>query len=106
MVSGCGALFGLSIGRPTRARLEANRQARGSMHVQGLARFPRLGAGQLQSLQPSEQIAKTDPRLEPRQCGPKAGMDAVSERDMRIGIAPDIELAGIRKLPGIAICRP
>src|SRR5688572_11068844 len=88
-----------------RAWLEADRQATGAVHVQRLARLPRLVARELEALHAFEQIRQGDPRLQPREWRPKAEVDPVPKCDMRVGIARDVEASGVAEVPGVAVRR-
>jgi len=86
-----------------RAHAEAAARAPGSNgsvtrrpeDVQRLARLPGLLAREIQFLGPLQQGRKRDPRLQARQRCADAGVDAMPERNMRIGIAHDVEAVGI-----------
>src|ERR1700733_15074147 len=91
--------------RRAAGRLKADRQATGTENVKCLTRFPGLVAGQLDILEPLQEIGQTDPGLESGERCPDAEMDPVPECDVRIGIARDVEAVRLGKLPWIAVCR-
>ena len=52
-----------------------------------------------------EQLFERDARLEPRQRGAEAVVDAVTERDVTRGVAPNVELIGGAPAALVAIRR-
>ena len=74
------------------AAFEMNRQARGPVYVQGLARLPGLITGQPKFSEPAKQVRQRDARFHARQGGAKAEMDAVSECQMEVGVAGDVKM--------------
>ena len=84
-------------------RRETNGQPRWAIHAQRLARLPRLVAGKLKIFDPLQEIGKRDPGFQSCQRRTKAGMDAVAERQVRVGIAGDVKAVRIVELPGITV---
>src|SRR5207248_10828264 len=89
----------------TRKRLwfEADREAGWAMHVQGLARLPGFLARSLEALQTLQQIRERDPRLHSGEGRAQTGMDAVAKRQVRVGVARDVETISTGKLLRITV---
>src|SRR5262245_55531213 len=63
-------------------------------------------AGDLEAREAAEQGAEHDAHLEPRQTGAEAEMHAMTEPQMRIGLAPHVELHRMREDALVAVRRP
>src|SRR5437762_2618964 len=85
------------------ARLEADRQPGRAEHVHALARLPRIGAGQPKALQAHEEIREGDPALQAGERRAQAEVEAVPERDMRVGLAGDVEAVSVAELLRVAV---
>src|SRR5688572_91953 len=73
--------------------------------MKGLPRLPRFVAGAFEIREAFENIPKRDFRLHARECRAEAGVNSVAERNVRIGIARDVEAVPVRKLLWIAVGR-
>jgi 4-carboxymuconolactone decarboxylase len=60
----------------------------------------------LQTAEAAQQPGKRNSRLHARHVHAGAGVVAVAEGDMAVGLAPDVEALGLRELPGIPVRRP
>src|SRR5690348_5698522 len=83
-----------------------NGQPRRTMHVECFPGLPGFGARQPEMAHPRQQIRQGNPRLHARKRRAKARMDAMSERDMQVGMARDVEAVGIVELLWVAVCSP
>src|SRR5436190_10654283 len=75
------------------------------MYVEGLARRPGLAACELETPYAAEKIAQGDASFEAGERGAEAEVDSVSEGDMGIGVACDIEAVRVGEVAGVAIGR-
>src|SRR5262249_6478982 len=88
-----------------RRELEADRQPRRTVDVEGPARLPGPVTGEREGCKPTEELGKGDGGLEPRQRRAEAAVDAVPEGDVRVGVAGDVEAIGVREPGRIAVRR-
>src|SRR5437899_1753111 len=84
---------------------ESNRQVSRAVNVQCSSRLPGLVAGQLDVVEPMEEIAQGDFRLHPGKRRTQAEVDSVAESDVRIGIARNAKFFAALELCFISIGR-
>src|SRR5579883_907298 len=77
------------------ADFEPDRQVVRTVDVQRFARFPRAVERQFQLRETRHQVGQRNARFHSRERGADAEMGAVSERDVRIGVAFHIEALGV-----------
>ena len=51
----------------------------------------------------SSKVRQRDPGLQPGQRSTQAGMNAVAEGDVRVGVTRDVEVVRVAKLLGVAV---
>ena len=82
---------------------EPYRQAIRPVHMQRFPRLPRRSARELEDAHPLEEFRQRHPGFQPRERRAEAEVDAMSNCDVRVGIAADVEPAGLGKRLRIAI---
>src|SRR5579885_3368616 len=92
-----------SLARGVVLHFKADRQSCGSVDMQRLTRRPWPIRSQLKIPEPLQQIRQRDSRLQPRKRCAKTKMNSMTERDMRVRIASDIEAIGILELCRVAV---
>src|SRR6185437_14566402 len=85
------------------ARCEANSKSRRAVDVKSISRLPRLAASRFESLHAFQKISESNLRFEACERRAEAGMDAVAERQVRVGVARHVEAAGVAELAGVAV---
>ena len=73
------------------------------MNVQSFSRFPRLAAGQFEVVEAQQKIGQADSRLDPRERRAQAGMDSVTEADVRIRVTGNIEFFAALEMSFVSI---
>src|SRR5437016_6294385 len=84
---------------------ESNRQVSGTVNVQRSARLPGLVAGQLDVVEPLQEIAQGDFRFHPGKRRAQAEVDSLAESEVRIGLAGNVEFFATLELIFISIGR-
>src|SRR2546423_3935701 len=87
------------------ARLEKEGQACWTMHVQSFTRLPGRIAGKFEVTDSIQKFGERDSCFQTCQRGAEAEVNAVSEGNVRVGIARDIEMICLGKLLGVSIRR-